>query len=143
MEPDEFRTKMRSALIALGPRAPANLSDIIRYGDLQGRERAIVRTADRSRPEQDRELEFPNGARLRFLVAFVKPKADWVVLRYSFHFSCKDGTWFRYERDSGRSQGMLHPLCHLHVKAEEPRYRTGNHDLLELLEFLKQQGLLS
>ncbi|MBI2900328.1 MAG: hypothetical protein HYY17_09090 [Planctomycetes bacterium] len=143
MDPALFRSTLRGNLIELGSNKPANLDDLVMAWDTPTRDHAIVLTTDRKRPGDPRELLFPNGSTLRLRAAFSKEKKEWKLREYSFHFVPSDGKpWFRYDLDPDRAQRMCHPLAHLHVGEDDPRFPTGERDLLELLRFLDEQGLL-
>ena len=140
MEPNEFRSSFRSRLFDLGERRPTNLEDVILFPERKGRTRSSVQTADRKNGEP-RELVFPSGSKLRFLVDFGKAEKEWQVTGYSFHFSRGD-CWFRYDLDPDAARGQEHPLAHLHVGGDEPRYPTRTLNPLDLLDFLIQQRLV-
>jgi hypothetical protein len=140
MEPNEFRSKFRSRLFDLGEGKPTNLVDVILFREGKARARCVVQTADHKNGEQ-KELVFPSGSRLRFLVKFAKAEKGWEVMGYNFHFS-HGAFWFRYDLDPGAVDGQRHPLAHLHVGVDEPRYPTQTIDLLDLLDFLIQQRLV-
>jgi len=65
----------------------------------------------------------------------------WDLVHYSFHVE-RAGAYFRYDLDPEAARGMEHPLAHLHLDAETPRYPTGRQNLLELLSFLVEQNLV-
>jgi hypothetical protein len=140
MEPNEFRSSFRSRLFDLGERRPTNLDDVILFPERKGRTRSSVQSAGRKNGEA-RELVFPSGSKLRFLVSFGKDEKGWQVTGYSFHLS-RGERWFRYDLDPDAADGQRHPLAHLHVGADEPRYPTKEIDPLELLDFLIRQQLV-
>ena len=140
MEPNEFRSSFRSRLFDLGERRPINPDDVILFREGKGRTRCFVQTADRKN-KAPRDLEFPSGSKLRFLVSFAKAAKGWQVTGYSFHLS-RGQHWFRYDLDPDAARGQEHPLAHLHVGADEPRYPTQTLNLLDLLGFLVQQRLV-
>lgn len=144
MTPDGYRSRLRARLIALAERrlGPTNIDDLVQAMDTKDRRRAMIETADRRRPEEARDLQFANGAKLRLRAVFERPEGDWSLFSYSFHF-VKGESWFRYDRDPEHASGPAHPRDHLHVGAEAPRYPTGEGtDPLLLLDFLEAQALL-
>jgi hypothetical protein len=142
MNPDELRSRLRAKLIQLGSSSPRNLSDLVVFQETAARTRATVRTADRRRPAEVRHLEFRNGSRLRISVVLVQTANGWDVTQYQFHFERASGRYFRYDLDRDADRGMEHPLAHLHVDSEEPRYPTHPQDLVALVDFLQRQGLV-
>jgi hypothetical protein len=141
MEPSQFRSSFRDRLFHLRERKPTNPDDVVLFREGKGRTRSSVQTADRKNGEQ-RELAFPSGSRLRFLVSFAKGEKEWKVTGYNFHFS-RGESRFRYDLDPAAADGQRHPLAHLHVAGVEPRYPTQTFDdPLELLDFIIQQELI-
>ncbi len=140
MDPFECRARFKACLLALGARRPTNASDIVAYHEGRTRTRALVRTADH-KTHEPRDLLFPDGTTLRFLAVFEKGVQGWELVHYSFHVE-RAGAYFRYDLDHEAARGMQHPLAHLHLNADVPRYPTGRQNLVDLLSFLVEQNLV-
>ena len=145
MEPFVFKSQVKARLIGLKQRnlGPANLDDVMVFQETRRRDKFLVQTADK-KTRESRDLLFSrSGAKLRFEVLFELLEKSWTITRYSFHFD-GDGKWFRYDLDPDLTSGLAHPLAHLHVNHDEPRYPTAKiQSPLDLLEFLDAQGLLN
>jgi hypothetical protein len=140
MNPSDFRSSVRARLFGLGDRGPKNLDDVVFFLEGKARSQGSVRTVD-PRKHEPRELVFRNGLQLRFDVGFEKAENGWMVRNYSFHVS-RNGTWFRYDLDPDAARGQKHPIAHLHVGEDEPRYPTQALDILALFDFLIAQDLV-
>jgi hypothetical protein len=122
------------------PRKPVNPDDVIFFPDGKTRTKCFVLTADHKNHEP-RDLTFPSGSKLHFLVSFEKTEKGWEVTRYNFHLS-RGNHWFRYDLDPDAAHGQRHPLAHLHVGQDEPRYPTHILNGLDLLDFFIEQNLI-
>jgi hypothetical protein len=143
MDPHEFRSSFRARLIGLRDRRPKNPDDVRLFPEGKTRTKCTVRSADCKNGEL-RDLIFPNGSKLHFSVSFEEIDKGWQATKYSFHFEYIDRQkrWFRYDLDPDAADSQKHPLAHLHVEEDEPRFPTQPIDLLDLLEFLIQQELI-
>lgn len=81
-------------------------------------------------------VTFSDGGTLRFSEK-VSISTDREVVRenYSYHFE-RDGSYFRYDKDTLRAEPYVHAECHLHVNGEEPRFITHETGFEEVLEFI-------
>ena len=144
MEPTAFKSQVRSILINLKSRGIGanNLGDLVLSQESKQKEKFLLRTAD-TNTAKSTDLIFPRAcAKLRFEVLFAKDKSAWSIVRYSFTFD-RNGNWFRYDLDPDKAKDHEHPLAHLHVGRDEPRYPTATiTNPLILFKFLEQQGLL-
>ena len=108
-----------------------NVRQAIKYVKGQGRTKGVV-LAD--------ALTFKAGGSLRLLEE-VEIDADGHVSRnrYSYHYERQDdaGTFFfRYDKNPATVRPIVHEECHLHVIRDEPRYKTHETCLEEVLDFI-------
>jgi hypothetical protein len=142
MKPEEFRSWVRAFLIELRDRAPKNIDDVVMAVNPRTQHAKTVLTADRRRPGESCALDFRNGAKLRFLFTFILERKQWRLNYYSFHFDRKErGGFFRYDLDPEAQRGLVHPLNHIHVGADEPRFPVGAVRPEDLFSFLVEQDL--
>jgi len=93
---------------------------------------ALIRT------QPSAPLQFPDGGYME-VEEFIHIDSTGEVKRkaYSFHYVRGDQEYyFRYDKDPGAAQPLVHAICHLHVNDDNPRYISHETCFEEVFEFI-------
>jgi hypothetical protein len=84
-------------------------------------------------------LTLKDGSTLRFTEDLVIGRTgdmERPFYSYEYHYGASNAVYFRYDRDPGRAQAVVHEECHLHVNAENPRFKTHAASFEEVFRFI-------
>ncbi len=84
-------------------------------------------------------LTLKDGSTLRFaedLVIGSTGDMERPLYSYEYRYGTDNALYFRYDRDPKRAKPVVHEECHLHVNAENPRFKTHAASFEEVFAFI-------